>query len=120
MKKINTTKLMALLASACLITSSFVGSTLAKYTTTANADDTARVAKWGVVLQADGSLYGTNYGTGANSVPTTDDTVANLSVKAAANAVAPGTENKDGLSFAVLGVPEVRTQLTVTIADMKN
>ncbi len=45
-RKINTNKMVALLAVLCMITSAFVGSTLAKYTTTASGEDTARVAKW--------------------------------------------------------------------------
>lgn len=113
MKKINTTKIMALLFSACLITSSFVGSTLAKYVTTAEANDTARVAKWGVVLQADGNLYGDDYidaidlsnNAATLAVMSNDDT----------NVVAPGTNNADGLAFAVNGTPEVATKLTAKI-----
>lgn len=113
MKKINTTKLMALLASACLITSSFVGSTLAKYTTQADANDTARVAKWGVVLQADGNLYGNDY---IDAIDLSDD-AATLAVQASddKDVVAPGTKNVTGLNFAVNGTPEVATALTATI-----
>ncbi len=46
MKKLNTNKIVALLAALCLMTSAFVGSTLAKYTSEATGTDTARVAKW--------------------------------------------------------------------------
>ncbi len=48
MKRINTTKLVALLAALCLMTSAFVGSTLAKYTTSGTGTATARVAKWDI------------------------------------------------------------------------
>ena len=46
MKKFNTNRLVALLACLCLITSCFVGTTLAKYTSEKFASDTASVAKW--------------------------------------------------------------------------
>ncbi len=117
MKKINTTKLMALLASACLITSSFVGSTLAKYTTTANADDTARVAKWGVVVSATGSLYGAKYASDDSKITASEDTdVVSVLGKQYVdnnNVVAPGTKSDEGFHFDINGNPEVDTLTTV-------
>jgi len=110
MMRVASVMLIAVLLSTCTISGTF-----AKYVTTESAEDQARVAKFGVVLQADGKLFGDKYGNGANSVPTTDDTIAILSVKADGNAVAPGTQNNDGLYFAVTGQPEVRTELNVTI-----
>ncbi len=47
MKKVNLTKMVALLACLCLMTSAFAGSTLAKYVTKTEATDSARVAYWG-------------------------------------------------------------------------
>ena len=115
MKKNKMMRLASVQLVLTLLSTSVISGTFAKYVTTNSADDSARVAKWGIVLQADGKLYGDNYGTGANSVPTTDNTVANLSVDADANAVAPGTENQKGLDFSINGQPEVRSELTVTI-----
>ena len=46
---------------ATLLTTSVISGTLAKYTTQDAAEDTARVAKWGVELQAIGNLYGDTY-----------------------------------------------------------
>ena len=115
MRKNKMMRLASVMLVLTMLTTCAISGTFAKYTTQDSASDTARVAKWGIVLQADGKLYGENYGTGTNSAPTTDTTVANLSVDADANAVAPGTENKKGLSFSVNGTPEVRTELKATI-----
>ncbi len=74
-------------------------------------EDTARVAKFGVVVTADGSLFDTTYkAVGGGNTPgdgaaDTDNTV--LTVESSDNVVAPGTKNTDGLTFAVTGQPEV-------------
>ena len=69
--------LVAVLLSTCAISGTF-----AKYVTTASGTDTARVAKWGVVITANGNLFNKTYAfkkdnqiaTETNSViSTTDD-----------------------------------------------
>ena len=47
MKKTKFMRAALLLLVLTLITSCFVGGTFAKYTTSANGSDSARVAKWG-------------------------------------------------------------------------
>lgn len=112
MKRINTTKLMALLASLCLITSSFVGSTLAKYTTSADANDVARVAKFGVTVTASGSLFSTTY----IDAPATGDAVT-VASSDSAKLVAPGTKNEEGITFKVTGTPEVDVSIDIDVLD---
>ncbi len=119
MKRINTTKLLVLLLSLCLITSSFVGGTLAKYVTTSEAADTARVAKWGIALQVDGSLYGVNYETGTASVPSTENDTTKLSVATSNTSekiLAPGTKSDSGLHVSLTGKPEVSYKTNATIS----
>jgi len=109
MKRINTTKLMALLASLCLITSSFVGSTLAKYTTEVSGSDTARVAKFGVQLTADADLFDKEYdGAGAISVQADDDK----------DVIAPGTTGTATI-FTIAGAPEVDVDVYVSLSGDK-
>lgn len=115
MKKNVMMRVASALLVAVLLTTCSISGTFAKYVTQDDASDAARVAKWGILLQADGKLYGDNYGTGTNSIPTTDTSVANLSVDADAKAVAPGTQNDKGLNFSINGTPEVRTKLSATI-----
>ncbi len=104
MKRINTTKLMALLASLCLITSSFVGSTLAKYTTSATANDSARVAKFGVTVTANSEAFKTEY---VKDVTTHD---IDLTVAATEKVIAPGTFGTLGTSN-ITGKPEVAVEV---------
>jgi len=105
MKRINTTKLMALLASLCLITSSFVGSTLAKYTTQASGADSARVAKFGVTITANGEMFKKTYA--KDSVTSIANTVVSSTEH---KLVAPGTKGE--LVECVLeGTPEVAVKV---------
>lgn len=103
--KFNTKKLIALLFALCLITSSFVGSTLAKYTTKVSGSDTARVAKFGVELTVDANLFEKQYaGLDAISVKSDDD----------ADVIAPGTTD-DAVLFTIAGAPEVDVEVTVSL-----
>ncbi len=107
MKRINTTKLMALLACLCLVTSTFVGSTLARYTTNGTGNDSARVAKFGVVVTATSdSMFATEYND-------EDADYTGLSVKSDTTdmLVAPGTEGTL-TEVALSGTPEVAVRVT--------
>ena len=114
MMRVASVLLVAVLLSTCAISGTF-----AKYVTSNNASDNARVAKFGVVIQADGSLYGTYYDT--TFKPSTTSDAASLWVQSsvvtpdAENVVAPGTQSDKGLYVSLTGTPEVRTQLDVTI-----
>lgn len=126
MKKNTMMRIASFLLIAVLITTSTISGTYAKYVTKADADDTARVAKWGVVIQADGKLYGEAYAEGdytggddfgytANS-PMEDEMFASVrSDSQAYNLIAPGTKNDSGLTISLTGDPEVRTQVTTTV-----
>ena len=46
-------RIVTILLALCLITSSFVGNTFAKYTSTASGSDSAVVAKWSIVYNKD-------------------------------------------------------------------
>ena len=79
-----------------LVTSCFVGSTLAKYTVSESGFDTARVAKFGVNIEANGTMFAREYdeGTTVKSVISTDKVVA------------PGTSG-EMVRMAISGTPEV-------------
>lgn len=91
-----------ILMALVLMTSCFVGGTFAKYVTAGNADDSARVAKFGVVVSAsDGAFYETY---------DSDSTYSGLTVEADTKVVAPGTEG----NFATIelsGTPEVAVEV---------
>lgn len=117
MKKNKLMRLVSLLLVCVLMTAGVISGTFAKYVTSSSASDTARVAKFGVTVTADGSLYGEDYVAVADgNTPGT----ANLTVSSSSNdhLVAPGTRSAaDGLSFALSGSPEVMVQVDFAVAD---
>lgn len=93
-----------------LVTSCFVGSTFAKYTTAGTGTDSARVAKFGVKIEANGATFAKAYatddqhvGTIANSVVSSDND----------KLVAPGTKGSM-VSMTITGTPEVAVQVNYT------
>lgn len=103
-----------------LLTTSVISGTIAKYTTQDSGSDNARVAKWGVTLQVDGSLYGPGYLTTENTATeaTTGVSVLHSSTTAGADqdfVVAPGTKSDKGFHFAVTGTPEVSSKVKAEI-----
>ena len=106
MKKNLTIKVGAVLMALTLITSCFVGSTFAKYTTSAEGTDKARVAKFGVEITANGTTFATTYTTDKEEYA---ETITN-SVVATDNVVAPGTEG-NMVAMTISGKPEVAVEV---------
>jgi len=113
-------RLASALLVCVLLSTSVISGTFAKYVTTNKAEDTARVAKWGVTVDASGNLFGNNYAKGviANSIPTTSITDSEISVESGDpnfKVVAPGTQSEHGLTFGIKGIPEVDTKVSASI-----
>jgi hypothetical protein len=140
MKKNKAMRLAAAMMALTLVTTSVVSGTFAKYVSEGTVNDTARVAKWGVVITTSGSLYSNAYyaglvenaedGTVLANAPAQWDKDAKyadgkgISVTTVANngenILAPGTQSEgDGLQFNVSGTPEVSAQLQVDV-DVKD
>ena len=98
MKKTKLMRAALLLLVLTLVTSCFVGGTFAKYTTSAEGSDTARVAKWGVKITANGATFAKEYDSGVatKTVLSADDS----------KVVAPGTKG-DMVKMTITGTPEV-------------
>lgn len=105
MKKTKLMRAALLLLVLTLITSCFVGGTFAKYVTKGNSTDSARVAKWGVEIAANGETFAKEYDSGA-----TIKTV--ISTK---NVVAPGTSGSMA-KMTLTGTPEVAVKVSY-VAD---
>ncbi|MBR5289818.1 MAG: hypothetical protein IKU28_02355 [Erysipelotrichaceae bacterium] len=109
---------------AALITTSFTTTTFAKYTTQGSAQDSARVAKWGVVVTTEGKLFDKTYlsgndgGTPGAGVSDGENNTG-LSVESTESVVAPGTRNTEGLTFKVEGRPEVDVEVSVHASTTK-
>ena len=110
MKKNRIMRVAAVLAIAVLLTTCAISSTFAKYTTSKSGSDTARVAKFGVEITANGSMFATSYKNDA-AIGTTA-AAAGSSVSSDSNKlVAPGT--KGALANATItGTPEVAVNVT--------
>lgn len=121
-------RLASVLLVLTLLTTSIIGGTFAKYTSSGSVRDTARVAKWGVEIKTSGSLYSDAYAeyvkddTGSNlpvtwkATPTATDITVATATNSEKNIVAPGTKSyANGLSFSITGKPEVAVEVKTTI-----
>ena len=102
---------------AVLLTTSTISGTFAKYVTEASGSDTARVAKWGVEVGLTGYLFDDSYDEEPKEWTANED-IAAINVQASTEhdyVVAPGTENKTGLTFKLTGQPEVDTEVKFEI-----
>ena len=103
MKKTKLMRAALLLLVLTLITSCFVGGTFAKYVTSGDGKDTARVAKWGVTVTANGETFANTYTTDDTRVTGIANSVVGLNK---AKVVAPGTKG-DMVKMTLTGTPEV-------------
>lgn len=109
-----TMRVAGLLLALVLVTSCFVGGTFAKYVTSGRGDDSARVAKFGVKITANGTTFAKEYATDDESV---SGTIAKSVVSSdTSKLVAPGTKG-NMVSMTLTGTPEVavRVQYTATL-----
>lgn len=101
MKRNTILRVSAILLVLTLLSTCVISGTFAKYTTSANANDDARIAKWGVVVEATAEAFTEN----------DDDTV--ISFVSGENVLAPGTDgNLCGLT--ITGQPEVAVKIDAT------
>lgn len=111
MKKNKIMRIASALLVLALLSTCAISGTFAKYVTSDSASDTARVAKFGVVVTAwDDSAFSTSYETGNETV------VSSTSDKL----VAPGTKNDTGITFSITGTPEVDVEVDFVLTVNKD
>ena len=108
MRKNKVMRLASGLLVAVLLTTSVISGTFAKYTTSANGSDTARVADWGVYATVTGNAFKTEYDRTDTSYTNTSTTVVSSTTD---KLVAPGTNGTFG-GLALSGSPEVATRVS--------
>ena len=113
MKKNKMMRIASVLLVAVLLTTSVISGTFAKYVTTGEAGDSARVAKFGVVVASEGKLFDWTYAAATANTPgghaqDTDAAALTVESQGSDNVVAPGTKSDaTGLKLSVTGTPEV-------------
>ncbi len=109
MKKNKAMRVASILLVAVLITTCALSGTFAKYVTSGTASDSARVAKFGIVVSNNADMFNVQY--------EADDTSAGLEYSVisstADKVVAPGTSGTI-LDAALSGTAEVATALTIS------
>lgn len=107
---------------AVILTTCITFRTYAKYVTSDSANDSARVAKWGVNIVVSGSLFSNAYlDKNKGNIPSSswstnyvnDHITVATSTDGEENIIAPGTKSDTGLSIFISGKPEVATKITV-------
>ena len=108
-KKNWTLRAAVLMLALVLITSCFVGGTFAKYVTSGDAGDNARVAKWGVSITAHdtGDVFAKEY----DAIAGQDNTVI---AGGEYKVIAPGTKRDNAALVTLSGKPEVSVKVTYT------
>lgn len=114
MKNKNLVKLGSTLIALAMFTSCFMGGTLAKYVTEKDGEDKARVAKWGVEIEAIGSMFKDSYN--ANNVSIGFDDGFSVDSSDGDKVLAPGTNGKLA-EIKITGQPEVAVQITAGPQD---
>lgn len=117
MKKNRMMRAASALLVAVLLTTCTISGTFAKYVTSDDATDSARVAKFGVVVTADGSLFEKSY----INAPEANETAATVVAGETVDVVAPGTNNaSNAFKFSITGTPEVDVRVDVVVTNNTN
>ena len=115
MKKNKMMRIASVLLVAVLLSTCAISGTFAKYVTTADAQDSARVARWGVTLTVtNDSIFFSDSYTSNNGITVNTSSIGT-------NLVAPGTsssENGGTTRFVVAGTPEVAVEITAQINQL--
>ncbi|MBO5735516.1 MAG: hypothetical protein J6S15_05390 [Clostridia bacterium] len=107
MKKNTMMRLASVLLIAVLMSTCAISGTFAKYVTSDTAQDSARVAKWGVTVNVEGESFARAYDGNTvsfNTVVSNNDD----------DLLAPGTKGNMG-SISVTGTPEVAVNIVVDV-----
>lgn len=115
MKKNTMMRIASVLLVVVLLTTSVISGTFAKYVTSGSASDSARVAKWGVTITANGATFAKEYNKDDIAFTEAKSVISNSE-----KVVAPGTDGSM-VSMTLAGEPEVATRVSyVGVFDIEN
>jgi hypothetical protein len=117
-KKINFLRAGALTMVLALGTTCFMSGTLAKYVTSGEGSDSARVAKFGVTVTANGETFAETYKTDDGAFAEVNSVISagKDETTEIANVVAPGTSG-NMTSMTLKGTPEVAVRVKYEIPE---
>jgi hypothetical protein len=123
MKKNKMMRIASVLLIVTLLSTCAISGTFAKYVTTAEGEDTARVAKWGITIETSGSMFSDSYvSTDEGYISAFGDGALSVKSDNEDQVVAPGTtSNVDGnhaLVATVSGRPEVATRFSLKLCNL--
>ena len=123
MKKNKTMRAASALLVAALLSTSIISGTFAKYTTDKTGTDSARVAKFGVEITANGTMFADEYDKDDNTNTTATITKSVITSGSEGDAVvAPGTKGELA-NATITGKPEVAVNVsyepTLTLTGWK-
>ena len=105
MKKNKMMRIASVLLVAVILTTCAISGTFAKYVTSGNGSDTARVAKFGVTVSGTADTFKETYAKDNNSFTLAENTVVSTE-----DVVAPGTSGSMA-AFTITGTPEVAVRV---------
>ena len=114
-RKNSTLRIAGGLLALVMVTSCFVGGTFAKYTTAADATESARVAKFGVEVSISGGAFKTSYN--SDTATSIAETVVSSNLDKLA---APGTQDENAVTFTIKGAPETAVRVQVGMDNMQD
>lgn len=94
---------------ATLLTTSVISGTFAKYVTSAEGSDSARVAKWGITMNNGTDMFSDTYDAANDATVSSSDQ---------AKVVAPGTHGST--TYSVSGAPETAYKITFAASGIKD
>ena len=121
MKKNKMMRIASVLLVAVLLSTCAISGTFAKYVTTDQGSDSARVAKWGVVIEADSfGMFEADYKTDDDTATFTGDYSVSSATGDRDDLLAPGTKGAFA-DIKITGTPEVAVDVsivaTVTVSE---
>ncbi len=117
-KKMNVLRAGAITMVLALGTSCFMSGTLAKYVTSADGSDSARVAKFGVGVTATGTTFAKEYEADDDSFTLAANSVVAAGTGDRDNVVAPGTKGNMS-AVSLTGTPEVAVEVAYAVTTFE-
>lgn len=111
MKKNVMMRVASALLVAVLMTTCAISGTFAKYTTSKTGSDSARVAKFGVVIEANGQTFAKSETGEVDGVVTANTVLSAGAVNGIENVVAPGMSG-EMVAMEIEGTPEVAVEVS--------